>query len=219
MLKKFFVGLFCAICLGVFADSEISKINFRNPSIEEINVMKDYLKLTEYKTETDIIYAIQCEVAVYIYENKSVPLTIEVLENIAKKKSKKDWHVTYALSNYIYKAGLMKQFADQMTKIEKYTKTDAYVYCVSTNVIKPKNHYDIKIKYVKKLAKLKRNTALGTVIGVILNDCEQEPDDKAVEILKKVYRGIVPYMVENAEMKPFVIKIGLALRSYGVDVK
>lgn len=216
MLKKFFVGLFCAMCLGVFAEVQLTKFYFSKVDATDVQKMKEVLK----QGKTKEVHIIAGAVAIFCLENQGKEITLEQMEDVAKQYAKTENDAYYSVLRYLYRNNLLDKYSNKIIDNNKYVDNPMYMHLVGYNFIKTSNNFDVRMKYIKLVKITEQNLYLfNDAVNLTLKECENESDENAIKMLKKMYRFFLPKVGENAFLKPIATKIGLTLRSYGVDVK
>lgn len=214
-MVKFFVFVATIFCFSSFANFDLNKVNLKNPTQEQVSMMKNYLA-TENK---NIDVAACCEIAIYKFSNKSEILTLEKMEQIVKKYFPTESRTAGGVLYYLHKVNEIPQYSSQMEKNENYNTKNLFWYYVSFNRIKVENSLDYKCNYIEERIKKNDIVTANKIFNFILNDCKKMEDQEAIKIIKRIYRTVLPIVSEKPDSKQLATKIGLTLRSYGVDVK
>lgn len=216
MLKKFFVGLFCAMCLGVFAEVKLTEFYFRKVDATDIQKMKEVLK----QGKTKEVHIIAGAIAIFCLENQGKEITLEQMEQVAKQYAETENKAYGAILRYLQRNNLINKYSNKIIGNNKYVHDLLYKYLVGYNFIKTNNNFELRMEYIATINDVEKKLHLfNSAVNLTLKECENESDENAIKMLKKMYRFFLPKVGENALFKPIATKIGLALRSYGVDVK
>jgi hypothetical protein len=117
---------------------------------------------------------------------------------------------------YIAKTKQHSKFANQLLVNSNYNTQIHFCNMVSYGVIKADNPNDFRLIVITKS---KDNKSVARNVNLLINDCQKLKDEDAVAYLKAAYKSILPRLADDTEFKPVATKLGLALRSYGIDVK
>lgn len=212
MLKKIFALVVAVVSVSVLANDSANykKINFSNVTSEQVTYMKDYC--SKNKNYHAAVYAI----AVYAKENPSEALTIEKMENIAKKNVKYSPDIYPSVIAYVQKTNQINKFSLELAKNSNYKKTELFKWLVINGTIKFDNANEWRVNYIKTS---KNKTRIIYAINAIIENASSMKDEDAVKYLTDAYRAVLPKLVDMPELKNIATKLGLTLKSYGVDVK
>ena len=213
MLKKTLLFAMIGLCVSAFAATiDINKYDFKNLTAEQVNEMKAYLSSSDKK---EYIAAV-CAIAVYRYNNPNEDLTLAKMEEIAKSVYGEKTDVYGSVLRYIANMQWHSKYANQLLTNSNYNKLIHFCNMVSYGAIKADNVNDFRLVIITE-SKDKKSVAKN--VNLLINDCQKLKDEDAIAYLKAAYRSILPRLADDAEFKPVAAKLGLALRSYGVDVK
>ena len=210
MFKKMFMLAAVMAGVSVFAATDFKKVDYSTFTAESVAQIK--ADLGNVKAGDSAAGA--CAIAVYRFENGNKILSLAEMEGIANK------HTKQVLSSVIYyarKAKMFNYYLPEFLKNEKYSNTIYFCNLVVTGAVKVDNPQDYCFIV---LSKSRVNVSLSNRAAVKLIEFSGKmPEAKAVEALKKAYQIVLPRLVEYPELKTAATKLGLALKSYGVDVK
>jgi hypothetical protein len=213
MLKKTLLFAVVGLCVSTFAATiNLNQYDFNNLTAEQVNEMKAYLSSANKKKYESAV----CSIALYKYNNPNEDLTLAKMEEIAKSVYGKKDGCYNAVLMYISKTKQHSKFANQLLVNSNYNTLIYFCKMVSYGTIKADNVNDFRLIVITK-NKDKKSVARN--VSLLINDCQKLKDEDAVAYLKAAYKLILPRLADDAELKPVATKIGLALRSYGVDVK
>ena len=209
MLKKMFVVLTLVAGVSVFAAADFKSVNYTNLTAEQVAQLKTSLNGA---TGRD---AACCAIAVAKFEAKR-DLTLDEMMGVAKKYVSATTSQVNAVIAYISKTNVLNKYVGEMVKNDNINKSEYFAYLVVSgraNVDNPSTYCFYIIK----------NTKLGKdayrAVNRLVEYCNNISEDKAVVELKKAYQIILPRLADYPDFKTAATKIGLALKSYGVDVK
>lgn len=213
MLKKTILFAMVGLCVSAFAATvDINKYDFKNLTAEQVNEMKAYISSSDKK---EYIAAI-CSIAVYKYDNSKEDLTLAKMEEIAKSVYGEKTGCYSAVLSYIAKTKQHSKYANQLLTNSNYNTHVHFCNMVSYGAIKADNVNDFRLVVITKS---KSKTSITKNVNFLINDCQKLKDEDAIAYLKAAYKSILPRLADDAEFKSAATKLGLALRSYGVDVK
>lgn len=133
-----------------------------------------------------------------------------------EKKNKGEMGDYAAVLWYIARTKQHSKFANQLLVNSNYNKQIYFCNMVSYGAIKADNANDFRLVIITKN---RNKNSVAKNVNLLIEDCQKLKDEDAIAYLKAAYKSILPRLADDAEFKPVATKLGLALRSYGVDVK
>lgn len=213
MLKKTLLFALVGLCVSTFAATiNTKKFDYNNLTAEQVSEMKAYISSSDKKEYLAAFYSI----AIYKYNNPKEDLTLAKMEEIAKSAYGEKTGGYSSVLIYISKTKQHSKFANQLLVNRNYNTQLRFCNMVSNGSIKTDKVNDFRLIVIEKDKSIKN---VSRAVNRMIKDCKTMKDEEAIAYLKQAYKIILPQLVEKAELKPVATKLGLALRSYGVDVK
>lgn len=213
MLKKTLLFAIVGLCVSTFAATiNIKQFDFNNLTAEQVNEMKAYNSSPDKKQHFAAVFSI----AIYKYNNPKEDLTLAKMEEIAKSVWGEKTACYLSVLSYIEKTKQHSKFANQLLVNSNYNTQIHFCRKVSDGAIKTDKVNDFRLILIEKSKEI---NSVSKAVNLMIKDCKTMRDEVAIAYLKQAYKTILPQLIEKAELKPIATKLGLALRSYGVDVK
>lgn len=218
MLKKLFLFAAMVASVAVFAETDFKKIDLVNVNAEQVKSMKEFIATAKSPTRKSA-----CEIAIYAFENNIKLSNFEQIVNIAQKNEKEIYKAFSNSVYYVYYSKQFDKFGAQILKDERSDNNFTVNYMIAYGLWEIENPQKYQINFIKRELELKKSkisvAVFNKVIDNFIKSIEKDTEENAIKNLKLVYRAIVKKLMDNPELKTAATKVGLVLRSYGIDIK